>query len=681
MQKASTRPQFWLALSLTLMIVGTLFAHFFNTSFYSVTTTEISFKTDKGVLNGLLYMPKDASAAKPKPAIITTHGYLNAKEMQDAPAIELSRRGYVVLALDSYEHGDSYLTKNDLANAWFGYWPASMSDAVQYMYKQPYVLKDDKGNGFIAVSGHSMGGFSSTMAAFNDEQQYQQNLKEGKPAVRKISAVLTAGSDFLYTGYLGVNEAVADAALANRTAGKIAAKYDEFFFNAADAKPGNTVVKKDYISTADGKAFLGNPPNPQVNVFYPTAEEGKRIIYQPGEIHAWNHFSAKTTGYQIQFYAAAFGAHAPSTTLASGNQIWFFKEFAEFAGLIGFFMLFAALVQVLIQTPFFKDARTEPFEFDGPTTVSKKAAFWVLAAVSAAIPAVYYASLMGKLPAGLAQIQYVSLAAALIASAAAIIALLRRKMERIFGLLVIAASSFVTFGLSSGAGGLFVLSPLFNEPQTNALIYWAIVVTGLTAMILSLSHFAAGKGSAKDLGRYGFIVGWGTVIKSFLTALVAAAAGFAALFVVDALFQTDFRLWLFAVRAFNMHHLLTALGYMPFFFLYFFINGIALHVNTKSRFMQGAKGYAVAFFMNIGGLLVWQILQYGKLFITGAAMWPNVNLNSITLFATLAILFTSTLISKKFLDKTNNVYTGAFLNTIVMTLIAISTTTMYSHLQ
>ncbi len=681
MGKNVKKPQFWLAISLVLMILGTVFANLFNTSFYSVKTSEISFKTDKGVLNGLLYMPQGASAATPRPAIVTTHGYLNAKEMQDAPAIEMSRRGYVVLALDCYEHGDSYLSKNDINNAWFGYWPASVWDAVQYMYKQPYVLKDEKGNGILAVSGHSMGGFSSTMAAFFDEQQYQQSVKDAKPAVRKISAVLTAGSDFLYTGYLGVTEAVASKALANRTAGKIAARYDEFFFNAANAKPGQTVVRKDYVSTVDGKAFLGNPENPQAGVFYPTPEEGKRIIYQPSEMHAWNHFSTVTTGYQIQFYNTAFGKYAPATSLGPRNQIWLLKEISELAGLIGFFMLFIALVQILVKRPALKDVQTAALEFDGPTTLAKKIAFWVLAAVSAAIPAIYYPAFMGKLPAGLAQIKYVALALTVLASIAVIVQLARKKADTVPSLLAVTASSFITFGLTAGANSIFNLSPIFNEPQTNAMIYWAVAVTGIVAILLSIAHLFINGPAKVDLTKYGFVVGWRTVLQSFVTAVAIAAAGYLILFVVDALFQTDFRFWLFAVRAFNINHFLTALGYMPFFFLYFFANGIALQINTNSKFLQGRKGYLVAFLMNIGGLVLWQLIQYGKLFATGVAAFPTVNLNSITLYGTLAILFTSTLLTKKFLEKTNNVYTGAFLNTIVVTLIAISTSTMYIHLQ
>ncbi len=145
----------------------------FNTSFYSVDVKRINFETDTGILSGLLYMPKDASAADPRPTIITTHGYLNSAEMQDASAIEMSRRGYVVLALDMYDHGHSInKTTYEPATSFFSFWPNAIYDAVQYMYNQEYVLKDPEGNGIIGVAGHSMGGFSSTVAMVKDEQDF-----------------------------------------------------------------------------------------------------------------------------------------------------------------------------------------------------------------------------------------------------------------------------------------------------------------------------------------------------------------------------------------------------------------------------------------------------------------------------------------------------------------------------
>ena len=133
-----------LAVSLALILVGSIFASLFNTGFGSVSVKRISFDTANGNLSGLLYMPKGASESNPRPTVIVTHGYLNSAEMQDANAIELSRRGYVVLALDMYDHGHSKLNKDvyggtEFFDLWSKFWIHSMNDAATYIYSQPYV--------------------------------------------------------------------------------------------------------------------------------------------------------------------------------------------------------------------------------------------------------------------------------------------------------------------------------------------------------------------------------------------------------------------------------------------------------------------------------------------------------------------------------------------------------------
>ena len=242
-----------LCIGLALILLGSIFASVFNGG-SGVKVSRIRFDTDNGTLSGLLYMPKDASAANPKPTVVVTHGYLNSAEMQDANAIELSRRGYVILALDQYDHGHSDY-KNELYTGtgfmeiWAPFWINSMHDAVAYMYEQPYVLKDAEGNGIIGVTGHSMGGFGSTMALAMDEQEFMET------GIRKIYCGLTEGSDFMYTGFFGVDVAAADALGGGRTMGKVAAQYDEFFFGAPE-DPEGSVRKKNYVATPDGKTFL-----------------------------------------------------------------------------------------------------------------------------------------------------------------------------------------------------------------------------------------------------------------------------------------------------------------------------------------------------------------------------------------------------------------------------------------
>ena len=55
-----------LAIAVALMLLGSIFAQMFNTSFYKVKVSRISFDTDSGTLSGLLYMPKGVDASNPR---------------------------------------------------------------------------------------------------------------------------------------------------------------------------------------------------------------------------------------------------------------------------------------------------------------------------------------------------------------------------------------------------------------------------------------------------------------------------------------------------------------------------------------------------------------------------------------------------------------------------------------
>ena len=262
-----------LAIAVALMLLGSIFAQMFNTSFYKVKVSRISFDTDSGTLSGLLYMPKGVDASNPHPTIVTTHGYLNSAEMQDETAIEMSRRGYVVLALDMYDHGHSH-GNADNTGGFFNFWPTSLWDAAQYMYSQDYVAKDAQGNGQIAVSGHSMGGFSSEMAIYLDEQNY------AAAGYRIIKAGLSMGADYSWTSYLGLDEEAAVATFGGRTIGKICGQYDEFFF-AADEPPtkSGTVYHKDYVATTAGKTLLEQEA-PQADTWYTGSDGGEGQLHQ-----------------------------------------------------------------------------------------------------------------------------------------------------------------------------------------------------------------------------------------------------------------------------------------------------------------------------------------------------------------------------------------------------------------
>ena len=69
--------------------------------------------------------------------------------------------------------------------------------------------------------------------------------------------------------------------------------------------------------------------------------------------------------------------------------------------------------------------------------------------------------------------------------------------------------------------------------------------------------------------------------KTLLLALTVTVGMFLTVFAADWLFQTDFRLWTFAVRAFSAGKVWVALKYLPLFLVFYLANSLAV---SRSRF-------------------------------------------------------------------------------------------------
>ena len=669
-----------LIIGFVVMILGSALAQTFNTSFYSVSVERISFETESGTLSGLLYLPKDVDEDNPAPTIVTTHGYLNSAEMQDAQAIEMSRRGYVVLALDMYDHGHS-IANEENTGSFLSFWPTAIWDAVQYMYEQDYVLKDEDGNGIIAVSGHSMGGFSSTMALYYDELSYEAT------GIRMIYAGLSMGSDYSYTEWLGLDVNTATSMLGGRTVGKIAAHYDEFFFNAETTE--NTVTYKDYVSTEEGQIFLetisydeeGNAildESTEDGVWYETSDGGLRIIYEPNQIHPLNHFSMTTTGMMISFYETAFADYADLLNeIDSSNQIWMAKEGFELVAMIGFFMFVIALLVLLLQVPALRKANTkEVVPLKSASTLSEKVSAVSLFVITMLIPAVIYTAGTSEASNWL---KYGAIIAIVLGIVALILAI-RDQTESYRGtwmkgsVLIILAGILLLVMVMVGIPN----NEIFQAVTTSEIVTWALEAAAISIIIMTAVYlFGKGKNQGIELSHYGISGNVMTVLTSFCAALIAVVVGYACVFLVDALFTTDFRFWTFAIKTFEPSTLVAALKYMPLFFIYYLVAGAGSVRNTNTEKLQGVRGYLLAMLTNMGGILLWLIIQYGLLFTTGTALYPAEDLSGILLMALVPTLAIASWLTKFLYKKTGNIWAAAFFNTMLMTMMTVANTTVY----
>jgi len=512
--KKLKNPIVLLVISLLLILIGSFSAYQFNSSSGDVDVSRIYFETPRGELSGLLYKP-DGVEQQPKPTIIATHGYLNSAEMQDAQAIEMSKRGYVVLALDQYDHGHSTGTM-EKPIPFFSFWPHAIYDAVQYMYEQDFVLKDEKGNGIIAVTGHSMGGFSSTHAVMLDEADFKES------GIRKIYSSLTFGSDYQWVKTLQYTDEDINIAYGPRISGKIAAQYDEFFFDAAAAGAGKSVVKKNYASTEEGSGFLGNPANPKAGEIY-EVNGGKRVIYQPNETHPWNHFSKTTTGYAIDFYDMTFADYSDLVSVNEDGQTWMLKEWFSFVALIGFFLLFVPLVLLLSKLPFFNSiytGKTEPLP--EPKTNGAKLAGLLLVVFGGLFPALFFSALYGGDFYGMRLLRQISMIFIALSTIVLIYSLVKKSEKNS------KSCSAIMLGLSviqyiylKYQSKLIETTEYFGAPTVNPIAYWAINVAIVTLMIMVCYHYVSKKPEGATIKNYGVNASVKSIIASLVTAVAA----------------------------------------------------------------------------------------------------------------------------------------------------------------
>jgi dienelactone hydrolase len=366
-EKLLKRNGFWLVLSLVLVLISAVGASLVQTDGGTVKVKEMYWETSTGVgLSALIFKPDSATAENKAPAIVVSHGRYNNKEMQEGNFVELARRGYVVISIDMYGHGDSDYTKID-TNATGG---TGMYDAVKLLADLPYVDADR-----IGVTGHSAGGFAVNYSVAIDNAADEQ----------LIAAALLVSADPTYADADGNLVDV----FGDRDAGVIAGQYDEFFFRV-NGPTGPSNAPRDYIDTPNAQSFLnygseGGDVRDADTVY--TDGGGMRVIYTPAEIHPWAHFSAESVGYAVEFFEDALGAPEP---IAPEAQLWQLREFFTALGLVGFGIFLVAFTRALLATRPFAALAAEQAPQILPATRKGLAWFWGGVVASVIISAVSF---------------------------------------------------------------------------------------------------------------------------------------------------------------------------------------------------------------------------------------------------------------------------------------------------
>jgi pimeloyl-ACP methyl ester carboxylesterase len=335
--------------ALVVVLVGCLIASNVQTSGGSVKVSDVRFAGDGGnMLSGLLYTPADMDPSKAHPAVLTMHGYINSREVQDPFNIEFARRGYVVLSMDMEGHGYSEQSPLD---------PTMRGSLASLSYLRNLAFVDKEK---IALEGHSMGGWSVLAAATAKPEWVHTVIQEGSSTETFGSGEVTADTPFNYA--------------------IVFSKYDEFAPLMWEVPKASQIVGTDKLKKVFGTSEAVVPGK----LYGSFENKSARLLYIPNVIHPADHWSTAAVGNAIDFLQQAMPAPSP---VDHNDQTWRLKEYGTLLALAGAIMLMFSVAGNLLRTSYFGRV-IQPLP--EPRGV-RPGAGWVLGAlVATAIPAITF---------------------------------------------------------------------------------------------------------------------------------------------------------------------------------------------------------------------------------------------------------------------------------------------------
>lgn len=340
------------ALGAILIIAGSVLAFLVQGS-GGVEVREARWRTPEGaVMSGLLYRPPGLEAGRRAPAVLLSHGYINTREMQSPFAIELARRGFVVLAMDMTGHGGS---GGNVGAAGFG-----GPSALAFLRSQPFVDRDQ-----IGLAGHSMGGGPVLAAARAEPEGYR--------------AVVLVGSA---PGLFGPPDEVGPDFPRNLNV--VFGGLDEFSALMWRTPKGTDLPGSEKLKAVFGVASPVEPGR----IYGDPALGTARRLDLPRITHPWEHFSSGGVAPAVDWMQARLEGEA--RPLPAGDQVWVWKEAGTLLALVGAGLLLLGAFELALGLPWLGQLRRSP----EPAAAVRGIGGWLALGLTAVLPALTYLPFM-----------------------------------------------------------------------------------------------------------------------------------------------------------------------------------------------------------------------------------------------------------------------------------------------
>ena len=566
----------------------------------NIKISEGKIQTDAGKITYKLYKPVSATKDNRAPGVLLLHGYQNDHETCRAYAIELARRGVVVLAIDEYGHGKTQpgLLERGYVNHKVSVNSGEDSEAdgtykkiggtnrykilmnfSNLTFFKDYYSKDSDGNSVkdsaeggiegykwlseleyvdatrLAVSGHSMG----TWASWSVSAAYAGAKDADGNDISPKATVLQCGELFRNSVY--------DPSIYFNNVLLLQAKYDEFSYFRDYQK----TVSDKLLSSDLRKEFLGIREDGKWNTTYGDFSEGTarrmELLYTNHRLTTHDAHGLKVA---LDWFDSALNINS---AIPSDNQTAMGKEWLNLGALLTAIGAMLSVMTYMIDTPYFETVTVPLPSREG---MLKGKSWFTSALISILVAGVLY-----------------------------------------------------PFATQLGHALVPVPEKIFRMTVGTGLITWYLFImlfTGIINLIISIRNRKKGiaKLSLYDRGwtteatnRLDFVY----ILKSFLLVICLFLFLYVVVAVYGILFKLDLRIIWPMLTTFNFMRLFQFVVYLPFFAAYFLMSEQKALVTLRSpgTYQKGIVGFLRTWmrtaFVMCGGIILIVLLEYIPFFL------------------------------------------------------------------
>lgn len=683
MQKKKKTACLWLAICLAITLICMIFANLIQTDFGRVEVVTASFEVEREndepyTITYKMYIPNEASAENPLPALLCLHGYQNDRETSAAYAMEAARRGMVALCIDEYGHGYNSLSMK--SRGWTTYKiqgqsedgtkttvKTSLSGADRFLLLMNFSTlsffegeaESTNEGGIVAIDSDTDGVTDSSMGGID-----AFNWLKSQPFVQADKIGITGHSMGTWAGW-SVAAACQDHAAIVLQCGEVfgdnivdedniefhnllmlQAKYDEFnyFRDYRQATVNDSMLDsgiRDQFFTAYGRTkkqdFTWN------TTYGDFAEGTARRVELLNTNHRLTTHNSHAISTAMDWFSEALGAKSsiPSTSLN-----FMIKEVLVMIAMLSVMVSLCPVVVLICNIKAFEPVMIDRAAVGRAPKLMSRKKWWQNAWIAVGIGAVTY--------------------------------------------------PFMT----QLGHGLFPLPEnIFRMTIGNGFLIWYMTLAIISIIMVICSRKSNAKKGIDNLDYYDMGLSradmsekldWALLIKGFIVASLAIVYMYIVVVICQRAFQLDLRfIWPF-FKEFSLVRFGQFLIYLPFFALFFVVNvGFKLFGNMRQvrddskpvgNFIKCWMGNV---FVLLGGLLIVILLEYIPFFMgygPGADLLFGTTfggpfMSALILLAPQFVFFT--FLSTWFERKTGNVYVGAFVSAMLASWIVTGGSAMF----